>query len=180
MDTFKTLFREIGKETAVGAIFMILLGLLMLFGGVNLLFMVIGILLLALGAVYVISYFVNYIRRVKSSSSLVYGTLLLSLGLVFYFRGGNFVHLITLIFAIALIVDGAAKFDTSLSMIRQSNNFGIFVLLFALAAIVVGILMIFDVIAGDKVIGTIILFDGIIDLLTLMILSIRVRKITRR
>ena len=176
-ETIKKLFKEIKKESVIGAATVIILGILLLIGVESLICKVIGVMSLVLGAVFLLFYFVNIFRRIRIPSQLMLAVGTLTVGVIFYFQNSVIVNLLSLIFAVVLILDGAVKLDSAIDMLqRKTKGASIMVLLFALAALAVGFLILLGTISGMKTIGYILIADGIFDIVTIIVLSAKVRK----
>ena len=176
-ETIKKLFKEIKKESVIGAATVIILGILLLIGVESLICKVIGVMSLVLGAVFLLFYFVNIFRRTRIPSQLMLAVGTLTVGVIFYFQNSVIVNLLSLIFAVVLILDGAVKLDSAIDMLqRKTKGVSLMVLLFALAALAVGFMILLGTISGMKTIGYILIADGIFDIVTIIVLSAKVRK----
>lgn len=176
-ENIKKLFKEIKKETFIGAATVIILGILLLLGVESLVCKVIGVIALVLGAVFLLVYIVNLLRHTRVSSQLLYAIGMLTVGVIFYFQNSVVVSLLSLFFAVILILDGAVKLDTAIGLLSgRRKGVAIAVLIFALTALVVGFLILLNKISGIKTIGYILIADGVLDIITIIMLSIKMRK----
>lgn len=166
-----TLLQELRKQTLFGAIAMLVMGILLLLGTLSIICKALGIVMLAVGVVYIMLYFINLFHKARVSSQIVLGISLLLLGLIFYYKSGVLTSLLNLFFAVALALDGAVKLDKAVSLFRGRCSSAWLVLLFALAALTVSVLIVFSVLSGTTVIGIILLIAGVLDLLTLLFMA---------
>ena len=173
----KKLFREIKKETFIGAAAVIILGILLLFGVESLLCKIIGVIGLVIGLVYLLAYFVNLASKKRVPSQLFFGMSLITMGCIFYFQSGIITQLLSLLFAAVLILDGTTKLDDAIVILpSRRKGLGLAILLFALAALVIGFLILFNTISGTRTIGWILVAEGVLDIITIILLSIKVKK----
>lgn len=170
----KNLFKEVKKETAIAAISVIVLGILLLLGTFDILCTVLGVIFLVVGAAYLILYIVNLLRGTRASYQIMLAATLFIAGVIFFFKSGELEDIINLIVAALLVFDGATKLDDSFGILRGRRIvLGLLVLLFAAAALTLGVLILFSVVGGMNAIGWILIADGVLDLLTLLFLSFK-------
>ena len=156
------------------------LGVLLLLGVENLICKIIGVISLVIGGLFLLIYCLNVVRHNRISSQLLYAIGTLTVGVIFYFQNQVIVSLLSLIFAVVLILDGAVKLDSAIHLFERKNKLvSLFVLLFALVALAVGFLILMSKISGMKTIGYILIADGILDIITILMVSAKVRKALR-
>ena len=179
-EKLKKLFKEIKAETFIGAATVIILGILLLLGVESLICKIIGVIAMVVGAIFLLVYFVNLARRLRVSTQLLTAIGMLTVGVIFYFQNNVIVSLLSLVFAVVLILDGAVKLDSAIGLLQGKHKLvSIFVLVFAITALVVGFLILLSKISGMKTIGYILICDGILDIITIIFISAKVRKALR-
>lgn len=175
-EKFKKLLSEIKTETFIGAATVIVLGILLLLGVESLLCKVVGVIALVIGAMIAVVYFINLSRRHRISSQLLYAIGALTLGVIFYFQSQVIVSILSLVFAVVLILDGAVKLDSAFHLFEKKHSLvAFFVLAFSLVALALGFLILLGKISGMKVIGYILICDGILDIITILLISAKFR-----
>ena len=173
----KKIFGEIKKETFIGAAAVIVLGVLLLFGVETLLCEILGVIGLVIGIVYLLSYVVHYCTKKRIPAHLFFGMSFFTFGCIFYFQSGLITKLLSFLFAAVLILDGTTKLDDALALLpTKKNGMGLTILLFALAALALGFLILFDIISGPTTIGLILVLEGVLDIVTIILLSTKVKK----
>ena len=179
-EKLKKLFREIKAETFIGAATVIILGILLLLGVETLICQIVGVVSLVIGAFFLLMYFINIFRHTRISSQLLYAIGTLTVGFIFYFQNQVIVNLLSLVFAVVLILDGAVKLDSAIHLFERKNKLvAFFILAFSIAALAVGFLILMGKISAMNIIGYILIWDGILDIITILMISAKVRKTLR-
>ncbi len=123
---------------------------------------ILGAVLLIVGVVCVIIYFVSHAERAAAEKKLAIGLLCVVAGSLFVFRNSLFPSL-TLIYGIALLVAGAFKFQQGIDRLRFHIRYWYLTVLNAVIALGIGVLILVDPFKAREMLWRVVAFGLIVE-----------------
>lgn len=137
-----------------------------------------------LGIFNLIIYFSRDILKDVYRYDFVSGVMMILVAILFIWRSQLFINLIPIIMGVLVFGNGVTKLQRSIDLVRTGYNGWVFVLLFALMSMAVGVFIILqpDFIAQAVIviIGISLVFGGVTDIITLILLGRQVKEIKKR
>ena len=178
---------KVKQDVYVFAISFIVMGLVMIFFPQFTLEMICYLfagILAVLGIFNLIVYFTRDILKDVYRYDFVAGVMMLLLAVVFVWRSQLIINLIPTVMGLVVFWNGVTKLQRSIDLGRTGYSGWIFVLIFALMSIAVGVVIIMqpDFIAQAVIIiiGISLVFGGVTDIITLVLLGKRVKELKKR
>jgi len=177
----KDYLKKIKWESLFTALFAVVIGILFLVfpsSSSYVLCYTAGGIFVVLGTIYIIRYITgNYIF---GSYVLLISILLLIVGIFCFIRPNTIKAIITVIFGIFLIVDGIIKMQEGIEYSRVPVKGWWTVILFAMASIALGIVVMFGTFDNVMIFaGISLIIDGIFDFITTLVFSSKIRKVEK-
>ncbi len=139
----------------------------------------IGILLIVIGAIFVLSFFLRRIPNIDNNN-LVSGVVIVGIGIFVYMKQELFVSFIPILLGIGIVISGIFKLQRGFEIRRMRNGGWAWVAVLGLINILLGTLVLLNpaVIARIlmQLIGGFLIFSGLFDLITTLVVS---RKFSR-
>ena len=183
--TLERIFSEFKKDTILLAIGVIILGLILIFFplmATDIICYAIGGLLIVGGICKIVEYFREPPAYAFGSFGLMLGTLLSVVGLVFIINPGVLAKIVTTIIAVILIADGVLKIQHAVNLSRIKAARWWIVLTVGIVISVIGIIAMFNpfgtVALFMRIIGIVLVINGVFDLFTLFYVTKSVRTFT--
>ncbi|MDE7082986.1 MAG: DUF308 domain-containing protein [Clostridia bacterium] len=158
MDKLKNALKKLKIKASVAAIALIVIGLMFIIfrdTSLEVICYVAGALIMLWGALCLFTFFATGMGK-ADAGDLALGLTLVIIALILFIKPWVITGIITVLFGIALIVDGAVKLQQFVAMNRLKIKSRWAVLAFAVVALVLGILIVFDPFGN-----TIMIFAGI-------------------
>lgn len=178
MKLFQSKFLKYQWDGMLSSVTAIIIGLLFLIfpsASAGILCILTGILLLAVGLLWLITHLASN-AFLDGASAFIPVTLLL-LGLFFLLRPSAVQGLLTLLFGIFLVVDGVVGFTDALCCLKAHEPGWLFLLLISSLFIILGCIVTFGTFETVLRFGGICLIvDGIADLIVLLLFSKKIKK----
>ena len=178
---------KIKRDVYVFAIAFIVMGLVMIFFPqftLETLCYLISAVLAVLGVFNLVIYFTRDILKDVYRYDFVTGLMMILLAIIFVWRSQLMINLIPIIMGVIVFWNGVTKLQRSIDLLRTGYSGWIFVLILSLMSITVGIFIILqpDFIAQAVmvIIGISLVFGGVSDIITLILLGKRVNEIKKR
>lgn len=171
MDKLRKFFKSIKIKASVAAVALIIIGLLfIIFPGcsANVICYVAGAFLMVWGALCLFTFFAAGMRRAESAD-LALGLTFVLVALLLFIKPWVIAGVLTVIFGIALIVDGALKLQKFVAMnrLKMKSCWAVFVV--AVISVVLGTLIVFDPFGDALMIfaGVSLIVIGVLDMVTI-------------
>lgn len=171
MDKLKNFFKSIKIKASVAAIALIIIGLLfIIFPGssANIICYVAGAFLMVWGILCLFTFFTTGIRR-ADAGDFALGLTLILIALLLFIKPWVIAGFLTVLFGIALIVDGAVKIQQFVVMNKLKMKSRWLVLVVAVISVVLGTLIVFDPFGEALMIfaGISLIVTGVMDMVTI-------------
>ncbi|MCR4655479.1 MAG: DUF308 domain-containing protein [Lachnospiraceae bacterium] len=178
---------KIKKDVYVFAAAFIVMGLVMIIFPqftLEMLCYLIAAVLGVLGIFNLVIYFTRDILKDVYRYDFVTGIMMILIAIIFVWRSQMMINLIPIIMGIIVFWNGITKFQRSIDLLRIGYSGWIFVMILALMSIAVGVFIILqpDFIAEAVmvIIGISLVFGGVSDIITLVLLGKRVKEIKKK
>ena len=171
MDKLKNALKKLKIQASVAAVALIIIGLMFIIfrdTSLNVICYVAGALIMVWGVLCLFTFFITGFVR-GNAGDLALGLTLVLVALILFIKPWVITGIITVLFGIALIVDGAVKLQQFVAMNRAKIKSRWAVLAFAVILLVLGILIVFDPFGSSIMIfaGIALIFAGVLDLCAL-------------
>lgn len=180
METLKSLIKKIKWETVLTAIIAIVVGIVFIVTPASsgaVLCYVAGVMILALGIYFFVKFFT---ARLAMPGFLVYGIMLMLLGIFCLTRPGVVLGIITVVFGIYLVMDGLFKVRDGIQCVRDHIKGGWMLFILAALTIVLGLIVMFGSFDSIMVMaGVSLIIDGICDIIATVYYSAYVHKVKK-
>lgn len=168
MDKLKQALKKLKIQASAAAIALIIIGLTFIIfrdTSLNVICYVAGALIMVWGVLCLFAFFVTGITK-GNASDLALGLTLVLVALILLIKPWVITSILTVLFGIALIVDGAVKLQQFVSMNKAKIKSRWAVLAFAVVSLVLGILIVFDPFGSTIMIfaGIALIVAGVMDL----------------
>ncbi len=178
---------KIKRDVYVFAAAFIVMGLVMIFFpkfSLEMLCYLIAAVVGVLGIFNLVIYFTRDILKDVYRYDFVLGIMMILVAIIFVARSEQMVTLIPIMMGVIVFWNGVTKLQRSIDLLRTGYSGWIFVLMLALMSITVGIFIIvepdFIAQAVMVIIGISLVFGGVSDIITLILLGKRVKEIKSR
>lgn len=176
--------KSIKRELIIADIAIMVLGVLLTFfpsQANEIIFWAIGIILTLIGLIRIISYFAAPVHEIFGSFALVQGTAFIGFGVLVMVKPDFFKDLLAMCLGIVLIIGGIMKLQYAFDFMRMKAGFWLAELIGSIAIIVLGVLALIDPFgAADTLmmfIGISFLVNGVWDLISILYLSNKIKKV---
>ncbi len=186
MDKIKKFFSTVKVQLLLIAIALIVVGTLFIIfpkNAMGIICRVSGIALIIWGVVKLVGYFSSGLREV-GTYSLVGGITLVAFGILLVIKPTFVSGVFTLLFGILLIIDSVMKIQQSVDMCKLKIKYWWVGLIIAAVTLAIGIIIFIDPFASAEAlmiyIGVSLIVDGVIDLVSVIFYSAKIKKIKER
>ena len=140
-------------------------------------------LLVAFGALHIISYCVRKLPGDVYRFDLVQGLIGLVLGVYICVKPGLLISFFPVVLGIVILVDSFVKLQNAIDLLRMEDKSWWIILLLAIITAVLAVLMLTNPFTTAELllmfIGVALIANGVIDILTIFRLSYRIKKVTK-
>ena len=177
MNQIKKFLEKVKIDRIASAIVAIIIGIMFVVlpnESTNILCLICGIMLI-IGGALAITYFALY-GFLAQGRALVIGTALLVVGILCLVKPGTVTSVLTIIFGIYIIIDGASTLIDSLCCAKAKISGWILLLIFSVLLITLGVIVMFG--SFDTVMifaGISLIVDGVFDIISISVFSHRIK-----
>lgn len=182
----KDIINKIFKSSILGAISLVILGILLIFESeatIVTISYVIGGILVAIGVLALLKFY----KEVKDNDDndtgmdLVYGIISIVLGIVVISNPKAVASIIPIVMGLIIILNSGTKLQYSIELKRNNNNLWKSTMVLSLISTLCGVLLIFNPFKGaaflTKLIGFLILLYAVLDIVSTITIKSTVKKI---
>ncbi len=167
MDKLRNALKKLKIQASVAAVTLIIIGLMFIIfrdTSLEVICYVAGALIMVWGVLCLFTFFASGFKT--ASGDLALGLTLVLIALLLFIKPWVITGILTVLFGIALIIDGAVKLQQFAAMNRARIKSRWAVLVFAIVALVLGILIVFDPFGSTIMIfaGISLIVTGVMDL----------------
>ena len=180
----KTLMNKIFKSSILGALALVVLGILLIFESeatIVTISYVIGGILVAIGVLALLKFYKEVKENDDTGMDLVYGIISIILGIVVIINPKAFASIIPIIMGLLIILNSGTKLQYSIELKKNNNNLWKSTMILSLISTLCGVLLIFNPFKGaaflTRLIGFLILLYAILDIISTMAIKNTVKKI---
>lgn len=180
----KTLMNKIFKSSILGALALVVLGILLIFESeatIVTISYVIGGILVAIGVLALLKFYKEVKENDDTGMDLVYGIISIILGIVVISNPKAVASIIPIIMGLLIILNSGTKLQYSIELKKNNNNLWKSTMILSLISTLCGVLLIFNPFKGaaflTKLIGFLILLYAILDIISTMAIKNTVKKI---
>lgn len=168
MDKLKQALKKLKIQASAAAVALIIIGLMFIIfrdTSLTVICYVTGALILVWGALCLFTFFATGFAK-DGAGGLALGLTLVIVALILFIKPWVITGIITVLFGVALIVDGAVKLQQFVAMNREKIKSRWAVLAFAVVLLVLGMLVVFDPFGSSIMIfaGIALIVAGVMDL----------------
>lgn len=182
MDKVKKFFCAIKWESFITAILAIAVGIVFLVKPDNsgdVVLYVAGAVFTLIGTLLLLKFFLN--DFLFGSYIFVVSALLLTVGMLCFFRTDSMRYLFVMMFGFFLIIDGVTKFQNGIDLMQSKVKYSWSVFAVGLLSIALGAVVLFGNFTQIMVFcGIALIVDGVCDLFTTIVFSSKVRRLEKR
>ena len=180
----KTLMNKIFKSSILGALALVVLGILLIFESeatIVTISYVIGGILVAIGVLALLKFYKEVKENDDTGMDLVYGIISIILGIVVISNPKAVASIIPIIMGLLIILNSGTKLQYSIELKKNNNNLWKSTMILSLISTLCGVLLIFNPFKGaaflTRLIGFLILLYAILDTISTMAIKNTVKKI---
>ena len=180
----KTLMNKIFKSSILGALALVVLGILLIFESeatIVTISYVIGGILVAIGVLALLKFYKEVKENDDTGMDLVYGIISIILGIVVISNPKAVASIIPIIMGLLIILNRGTKLQYSIELKKNNNNLWKSTMILSLISTLCGVLLIFNPFKGaaflTRLIGFLILLYAILDIISTMAIKNTVKKI---
>lgn len=180
----KTLMSKIFKSSILGALALVVLGILLIFESeatIVTISYVIGGILVAIGVLALLKFYKEVKENDDTGMDLVYGIISIILGIVVISNPKAVASIIPIIMGLLIILNSGTKLQYSIELKKNNNNLWKSTMILSLISTLCGVLLIFNPFKGaaflTRLIGFLILLYAILDIISTMAIKNTVKKI---
>lgn len=180
----KTLMNKIFKSSILGALALVVLGILLIFESeatIVTISYVIGGILVAIGVLALLKFYKEVKENDDTGMDLVYGIISIILGIVVISNPKAVASIIPIIMGLLIILNSGTKLQYSIELKKNNNNLWKSTMILSLISTLCGVLLIFNPFKGaaflTRLIGFLILLYAILDIISTIAIKNTVKKI---
>lgn len=180
----KTLMNKIFKSSILGALALVVLGILLIFESeatIVTISYVIGGILVAIGVLALLKFYKEVKENDDTGMDLVYGIISIILGIVVISNPKAVASIIPIIMGLLIILNSGTKLQYSIELKKNNNNLWKSTMILSLISTLCGVLLIFNPFKGaaflTRLIGFLILLYAILDIVSTIAIKNTVKKI---
>ncbi len=171
--------KKLKLDYVIKAVVMVVIGVILaVWSKASLDFMAraLAVLLIVIGAVFIISYFVKKERTFIISGGLAAGIIVAAIGGWIFVNPGTFTDFIPKLFGIFILVSGLGNLWQTISLIRYKSRAWWFSLIIAIGTIAIGGYLLFNPTSAKEIavtlIGAFLIIDGATNLINAVIVGV--------
>lgn len=149
------------------SVIMVVIGLVLMFwtkASINIIARALAVLLMAIGAVFLISYCSRKDRNLQQSGSFVVGVIILAIGGWIFLNPGKFTDFIPKLFGLFIFISGIRNVAQTISLMKYKSKTSWFSLLIAILTLCLGGFLLFNPTDAKEIavtlIGLFLVIDG--------------------
>ena len=180
----KTIMNKIFKSSILGALALVVLGILLIFESeatIVTISYVIGGILVAIGVLALLKFYKEVKENDDTGMDLVYGIISIILGIVVISNPKAVASIIPIIMGLLIILNSGTKLQYSIELKKNNNNLWKSTMILSLISTLCGVLLIFNPFKGaaflTRLIGFLILLYAILDIISTIAIKNTVKKI---
>ena len=180
----KTLMNKIFKSSILGALALVVLGILLIFESeatIVTISYVIGGILVAIGVLALLKFYKEVKENDDTGMDVVYGIISVILGIVVISNPKAVASIIPIVMGLIIILNSGTKLQYSIELKKSNNNLWKSTMILSLISTLCGVLLIFNPFKGaaflTKLIGFLILLYAILDIISTITIKNTVKKI---
>ena len=140
-----------------------------------------GVIFIIIGIVPIINYFRYRARGFSTTFSFMMGVFCIVVGLILLMNENVLGTIIPIITGVWMIINGINRISIAMDLRDDKISYWVFTFIYAIITLIIGVLLILDPVNGGKLvtktIGIIICIYTIIDLVDLIIVKIKAKKV---
>lgn len=180
----KKIINGIYKSSVLGSLFLVMLGLLLIFQSeatiLTISYVIAGVLI-AIGVLALL----KFVRQVKNNQDSgmepVYGIISIVLGIVVICNPQAIASIIPIVMGLLIIINSGTKLQYSMELKKNNNNLWKSTMILSLVTTICGVVLLFNPFKGavfiTKVIGSLILIYAVLDIISTITIKNTVKKI---
>lgn len=138
---------------------------------------ILGGILCAIGVVHTLSYFATPAQLPEYNLNLVRAIIFVGLGVFVLVKPDKVMAILPIVMGISILIDSLVKLQNAIDMLRIHQKTWLYSLIAALVLGVLGGVMVAKPSVGYQFIGVVFILNGIIDIVSLLILRSRLKDV---
>lgn len=180
----KNIINKIFKSSILGAIALVVLGVLLIFESeatIVTISYVIGGVLVAIGVLALLKFYKEVKNNQDTGMDLVYGIISVVLGIIVISNPKAVASIIPIVMGLIIIINSGTKLQYSIELKKNNNNLWKSTMVLSLISTLCGVLLIFNPFKGaaflTRLIGFLILLYAVLDIISTITIKSTVKKI---
>ncbi len=180
----KNLINKIFKSSILGAVALVVLGMLLIFESeatIVTISYVIGGILVSIGVLALLKFYKEVKENDDIGMDLVYGIVSIVLGIIVISNPKAVASIIPIVMGLIIILNSGTKLQYSIELKKNNNNLWKSTMVLSLISTLCGVLLIFNPFKGaaflTKLIGFLILLYAVLDIISTITIKSTVKKI---
>ena len=180
----KYIINKIFKSSILGAIALLVLGILLIFESeatIVTISYVIGGVLVAIGVLALLKFYKGVKDNQDTGTDLVYGIISVVLGIIVISNPKAVASIIPIVMGLIIIINSGTKLQYSIELKKNNNNLWKSTMVLSLISTLCGVLLIFNPFKGaaflTRLIGFLILLYAVLDIISTITIKSTVKKI---
>ncbi|MBQ7790577.1 MAG: DUF308 domain-containing protein [Bacilli bacterium] len=180
----KNIINKIFKSSILGAIALVVLGVLLIFESeatIVTISYVIGGVLVAIGVLALLKFYKEVKDNQDTGMDLVYGIISVVLGIIVISNPKAVASIIPIVMGLIIIINSGTKLQYSIELKKNNNNLWKSTMVLSLISTLCGVLLIFNPFKGaaflTRLIGFLILLYAVLDIISTITIKSTVKKI---
>ena len=180
----KNIINKIFKSSILGAIALLVLGILLIFESeatIVTISYVIGGVLVAIGVLALLKFYKEVKDNQDTGMDLVYGIISVVLGIIVISNPKAVASIIPIVMGLIIIINSGTKLQYSIELKKNNNNLWKSTMVLSLISTLCGVLLIFNPFKGaaflTRLIGFLILLYAVLDIISTITIKSTVKKI---
>lgn len=180
----KNIINKIFKSSILGAIALLVLGILLIFESeatIVTISYVIGGVLVAIGVLALLKFYKEVKDNQDTGMDLVYGIISVVLGIIVISNPKAVASIIPIVMGLIIIINSGTKLQYSIELKKNNNNLWKSTMILSLISTLCGVLLIFNPFKGaaflTRLIGFLILLYAVLDIISTITIKSTVKKI---
>ena len=180
----KKIMNKIFKSSILGAISLVVLGILLIFESeatIVTISYIVGGILVAIGVLAILKFYKEVKENADTGMDVIYGIISVILGIVVISNPKAVASIIPIVIGLIIILNSGTKLQFSVELKRNNNNLWKSTMILSLVSTLCGVLLVFNPFKGaaflTKLIGILILVYAILDIVSTITIKNTVKKI---
>lgn len=176
--------KRIKLDFVIEAVVMIVVGIVLAVWtevSLDIMARVLAILLILVGGIFIISYFIHKERNLASSGGLGVGIVIAAIGCWIFINPGTFTDFIPKLFGLFIIVSGINNLVQTISLIRYKSKTWIASLIITIITFALGAFLLFNPTDAKEIavtlIGAFLIIDGVTNLITSILVGVATKRV---